>query len=282
MISLIPLRFFALLILGLSLWGCVYEAQGHGHRLTLEGTLIQGGLMIGTAAPNAEVWLNEKPIRVYDDGRFLLGFGRDAMPHQHLRVRWPSGRIEETLLTIGAQTYEVQRINRVDQTRVTPPQEMRDRIARENAQTRAARDTETSTAFFDAGWIWPVSGPITGVYGSARIYNGTPGNPHWGLDIAAPTGRPVLAPSAGIVRLVHEDNYFAGGLVILDHGYGLTSSFLHLSRIFVRPGDLIEQGAILGEVGSTGRSTGPHLDWRMNLGSDTRLDVALLPLPDGP
>ena len=280
MISSPPLRFFALLILSLSLWGCTHE--GDGRRLTLEGRLIQGGLMIGMAAPDAEVWLNEKHIRVYDDGRFLLGFGRDAVASQHLRVRWPSGRIEETRLTIEAQTYEVQRINRVDQTRVTPPQEMLDRIARENAQTRAARDAETSTAFFDAGWIWPVSGPITGVYGSARIYNGTPGNPHWGLDIAAPKGRPVLAPSAGVVRLVHEDNYFAGGLVILDHGYGLSSSFLHLSRIFVRPGDLVGQGTILGEVGSTGRSTGPHLDWRMNLGSDTRLDVALLPLPDGP
>lgn len=248
----------------------------------LSGAYQQGGLIVGTALPQAQVRLNGERVKVYDDGRFLLGFDRDAAPSHSLHIRWPTGRSETLTLPISAQEYRVQNITNVDQSRVTPPQEVLDRIAKESQETSLARSIQTDKPFFDAGWIWPVSGPVTGVYGSARIYNGTPGAPHWGIDIAAPTGTPILAPSAGLVRLVHQDNYFAGGLVILDHGYGLTSSFLHMSRIDVRPGDLVQRGAVLGAVGSTGRSTGPHLDWRMNLGPDTRLDVALLPLPPGP
>ena len=258
---------------------CVPVADGE---ITLQGPLKQGGLVIGTATPGAQVTLNGQPVVLMNDGRFLLGFGRNAPATQALQVRWPSGNVESQTLTIEQRTYQVQNINNVDQSRVTPPADVQARISLEGQQTKAARSAETRTPFFDAGWVWPVSGRVTGVYGSARIYNGTPGAPHWGIDIAAPTGTPVLAPSAGVVRLVHQDNWFAGGLVILDHGYGLTSSFLHLSRIDVSPGDVISKGAVLGAVGSTGRSTGPHLDWRMNLGPDLRLDVALLPLPDGP
>ena len=269
----------ALFLLNLVLVGCSLGADGE---LSLEGQFIQGGLAIGEAVPGARVTLQDQDLEVYPDGRFMIGFGRNADTEQLLKIRWPSGRVEERVLQVTTREYQVQRIENVDQTRVTPPQEVQDRIARESAQTTAARNASTQTAFFDAGWIWPVSGRVTGVYGSARIYNGTPGAPHWGIDIAAPTGTPLLAPSAGVVRLVHQDNYFAGGLVILDHGYGLTSSFLHLSRIDVRPGDVVAKGAVLGAIGSTGRSTGPHLDWRMNLGSDLRLDVALLPLPEGP
>ena len=259
--------------------GCTPRADGE---LTLEGELRQGGLMVGTAVPGARVDFAGQAVEVYNDGRFLLGFGRDAPATLPLIVQWPSGRVETLTLSISPQEYQVQRIENVDQTRVTPPAEVTERIRHEGAQTRAARSAVTRTPFFDAGWVWPVSGRVTGVYGSARIYNGTPGTPHWGIDIAAPTGTPILAPSAGVVRLVHHDNYFAGGLVILDHGYGLTSSFLHLSRIDVTPGDVVDRGDVLGAVGSTGRSTGPHLDWRLNLGPDTRLDVALLPLPAGP
>ena len=267
---------FALFLL---LTACTPVADGE---LRLQGPLEQGGLVIGTATPGARVTLEGRPLEVMTDGRFLLGFGRDAPANQTLSIRWPSGAVETQTLAIEQRTYQVQQINNVDQTRVTPPAAVQARIAQEAQQTRAARSAETQTAFFDAGWIWPVAGRVTGVYGSARVYNGTPGTPHWGIDIAAPAGTPVLAPSAGVVRLVHEDNWFAGGLVILDHGYGLTSSFLHLSRIDVAPGHIVGQGAILGAVGSTGRSTGPHLDWRMNLGPDLRLDVSLLPLPAGP
>ncbi|MEM6466895.1 MAG: M23 family metallopeptidase [Pseudomonadota bacterium] len=258
---------------------CTPGADGE---LQLEGAFQQGGLVVATAVPGARASINGQDLQVFDDGRFLIGFGRDAATEQTLTVRWPSGRVEERLITIAARTYQEQRINGVDQTRVTPPAEVQERINLESSQARAARDANTPIAFFDAGWIWPVSGRVTGVYGSARIFNGVPGSTHWGIDIAAPTGTSVLAPSAGVVRLVHQDNYFARGLIILDHGYGLTSSFLHLSRIDVQPGDTVGQGATIGAVGSTGRSTGPHLDWRMNLGSGTRLDVALLPLPEGP
>ena len=251
-------------------------------QLTLEGTAKQGGLMVGTTSPGAQVTLNGAPVRVYADGRFLIGFGRDAAAQQVVQVRGRLGSEISRTLTVEQRSYAVQNIRNVDQSRVSPPASLQARLAEEAAQTRAARNVQTPDPFFTAGWVWPVTGPITGVYGSARIYNGTPGAPHWGIDIAAATGTPVLAPSSGVVRLVHQDNWFAGGLVILDHGYGLTSSFLHLSRIDVVEGQIVPKGAPLGAVGSTGRSTGPHLDWRMNLGSDTRLDVALLPLPSMP
>lgn len=259
--------------------GCGRGADGE---LYLNGEFRQGGLVVGTAVTGARVSLDGQAIQVYDDGRFLLGFGRDAPTQSELAVRWPSGTIDTYILQIADRDYAVQRVDGVSQSRVTPPADVQARIAQEGQQTRAARNAETAVAFFDAGWVWPVSGRVTGVYGSARIYNGTPAAPHWGIDIAAPTGTPVLAPSAGLIRLVHQDNYFAGGLIILDHGYGLTSSFLHLSRIDVSPGQVVQKGTQLGLVGSTGRSTGPHLDWRMNLGDDIRLDVALLPLPPGP
>lgn len=265
-----------LLILVLS--ACMTKADGE---LSLSGALKQGGMLIGQATPGARVTHNGKAVEVYEDGHFLIGFGRDDVPSQKVAVRWPSGNVEERTLTIATREYAVQRLN-VDQSRVTPPASVQARIDRESAQVKAARSGETRIAYFDQGWIWPVSGRVSGVYGSARVYNGTPGNPHWGIDIAAPTGTPVLAPSGGIVRLTQNDNYFAGGLIILDHGYGLTSSFLHLSRIDVRPGQVLAKGQPMGAVGSTGRSTGPHLDWRMNLGPSLRLDPALLPLPPGP
>jgi murein DD-endopeptidase MepM/ murein hydrolase activator NlpD len=128
----------------------------------------------------------------------------------------------------------------------------------------------------------PLTGRISGVYGSQRIYNGKPGNPHYGLDIARPTGTPVSAPVMGLVVLAEPDLYYSGGTVIIHHGYGVTSSFLHMSQVSVRVGDMVAQGDKIGEVGATGRATGPHLDWRMNF-RDNRVDpntlFSLVPAP---
>ena len=168
---------------------------------------------------------------------------------------------------------------------VTPSKEHLARIARERKLVRAAKgriikrpDILLSVI---EGFQWPVVGPISGVYGSQRYYNGVPGSPHYGVDIALPTGTPVHAPASGIVTLAEEDLFYSGGTIILDHGYRLSSSFLHLSRVSVSVGDEISQGDVLGEIGSSGRATGPHLDWRMSWRNE-RVDPQLLvpPMPE--
>jgi murein DD-endopeptidase MepM/ murein hydrolase activator NlpD len=163
---------------------------------------------------------------------------------------------------------------------VTPPKEVLDRIRNDAAQVRAARATDRAVADFRSGFVWPATGIITGVYGSQRILNGKPRQPHYGIDIAAATGTPVVAPADGVITLAATDHYYTGGTVILDHGHGLSSTFIHLDRVDVAVGDRLEQGQPIGTVGASGRATGPHLDWRINW-FDRRLDPAYLvpPMP---
>jgi murein DD-endopeptidase MepM/ murein hydrolase activator NlpD len=170
---------------------------------------------------------------------------------------------------------------------VHPPKEQLERIRQEAALVRAARADRLDrpdllNAVF-AGFIWPIEGPISGVYGSQRYYNGEPGRPHYGVDVAAPEGSVVHAPAAAVVTLAEADLFYSGGTIVLDHGYLLSSSFLHLSKVLVKVGDELKAGDIIGEVGSTGRATGPHLDWRMNW-RDQRIDPQLLapPMPKPP
>ncbi len=271
-------RFLCLSLVVLGIAGCG-RREGQAERLVLEGQMQQGGLVVGTVSPDALVALQGREVPVFDDGRFLIGFARDAGPQADLMVRWPSGKLTTRTLDVAQRRYAVQHIDGIDPALIDPPASEVPRINRERRETRAARSADTNYPFFDDGWVWPVKGTITGVYGSDRIYNGRRGQPHWGIDLAAPEGTAIRAPTTGVVRLVQPNNYFAGGLVIVDHGYGLTSSFLHMLTITVAPGQLVQRGQIIGSVGSTGRSTGPHLDWRLNLGPDLRLDVALLPLP---
>ena len=150
-----------------------------------------------------------------------------------------------------------------------------DRIARDSKAVKQARAKITDHEWFVGGFIRPLEGPITGVYGSQRIYNGIPKQPHYGIDYAAPEGAKVRAPAGGVVTLVHDNMYFSGGTLIIDHGHGLSSTFLHLSKILVKPGSYVRRGMDLAEVGATGRATGPHLDWRMNW-RDVRIDPQLV------
>lgn len=246
----------------------------------LAGNLVQGGLLVGTAPPGSEVTLDEQPLLVSEQGRFLVGFGRDTEGPYRLAARLPDGALWEQTLVPEARSFDIQRIDGLPSDKVTPRPEVLDRIRDEAAQARQARTRRDRRSDWEAGFIRPLSGRITGVYGSQRILNGQPRAPHWGLDIAAPTGTPVQAPAGGIVSLVHADMYFSGGTLFIDHGHGLVSAFLHLSEILVEPGQRVDQGEIVARVGATGRATGPHLDWRISLG-DVRIDPALL-LGDDP
>ena len=248
----------------------------------LDGPRIQGGLLRGQVPPGSAVEFEGEAVRVSKDGWFLVGFGRDAPPKAELVVVFPDGRRERQELTVERREYAIQRIDGLPPGKVTPrSDEDLARIMAEIRMTKRARAIDAPRTDFLSGFRWPIKGRISGVYGSQRILNGEPRRPHFGIDIAAPTGTRVAAPADGVVTLVHPDMFFSGGTMIVDHGHGLSSAFLHLSRILVEKGQRVAQGETIAEVGSTGRSTGPHLDWRMNL-FGRRIDPALLvgPMPE--
>ena len=250
--------------------------------LRLDGPRVQGGLLRGQVAPGSTVELGGVPVRVSRDGWFLIGFGRDAPPEAELSVAFPDGRRERRVLKVEPREYRIQRIDGLPPGKVTPrSEEDLARIRAEVEMAKKARSIDDPRTDFLDGFRWPVKGRISGVYGSQRILNGEPRRPHYGIDVAAPTGTKVLAPAGGVVTLAHPDMFFSGGTLIVDHGHGLSSAFLHLSRILVEVGERVAQGQPVAEVGSTGRSTGPHLDWRMNL-FDRRIDPSLLagPMPE--
>jgi len=178
-------------------------------------------------------------------------------------------------IAVSPRDWPVQRVDGVPPKTVEPPPEIAARIAREQAQVSAARQRDDDRTDFAQRFIWPVQGRISGRFGYQRVYNGKPGSPHSGMDIAAPNGTPVKAPAAGVVTFAAPDLYLTGGTVLLDHGFGISSNFLHLSRIDVKAGDRVEQGQVIGAVGATGRATGPHLHWGMNW-FDVRMDPLLV------
>lgn len=249
--------------------------------LEIGGDFTQGGLVQGRTEPGAEVALDGRPVRVSRQGRFVFGFGRDHGPSAALAVRYPDGTGEQRTLEIAARRYRVQRIDGLPPGKVTPSAEALKRIRAENTRIAAVRALDTPEPLFTSGWIWPSIGPISGVFGSQRVLNGKPRRPHYGVDVAAPVGSPVVAPADGIVRLAERDLFYTGGTVMVDHGHGLTSVYSHLSAVAVQVGQRLRQGAPLGKVGGTGRATGPHLDWRVNWFTE-RLDPALLvgPMPE--
>ncbi|MEQ8270825.1 M23 family metallopeptidase [Algiphilus sp.] len=240
--------------------------------------LQQGGLLIAQIAPGARVFRDGEALPVDASGRFVTGFHRDDPDTVTLRWEMPDGRAGERVFPVTQREYDIQRIDGLPSSMVSPPQAVIDRIVAEAERVKAARAHRSPAMGVFEGFIWPVTGRVTSVYGSQRILNGKPRQPHYGLDIAAETGRPIRASAAGIVRLADTDLYYTGGTVIIDHGMGVSSTYLHMSRLDVAVGDRVEQGAVIGAVGATGRVTGPHLCFRYNW-LDKRLDPALL-LPE--
>lgn len=244
----------------------------------LDGNFTQGGLVIGTTEPGSNVVLDGRTLRVSPDGLFVFGFTRDAPGIAQLLIENPQGHVEQQILTIKARKYDIQTIDGLPPKMVTPPAKTLSRIRLEGAAINKARMRDTAEAMFRSGFIWPARGRISGIYGSQRILNGKPRRPHFGIDIAAPVGTPIMAPADGIVQLAEADLYFSGGTIILDHGHGLSSAFLHLHTVTVAVGQRVPRGEQIGTVGATGRVTGPHLDWRINW-FDRRLDPGLLVRP---
>jgi len=264
------------------LLACVaLSATANPRTLKLEGEAVQGGLLFGKTVPGSRVLQDDEPVRVSPEGDFLVGFTRDAPERSALRIELPNGEVLERTIEVAQREYRIQRIDGLPPSKVTPrkPEELA-RIRKDAADVGRARTRDDDRQDFLGGFVWPVKGPITGVYGSQRILNGKPRRPHFGVDVAAPVGTPVHAPASGVVTLAVPDMYFSGGTLIIDHGHKLSSSFLHLHKLHVAVGDRVEQGDLIAEVGATGRVTGAHLDWRMNLRRH-RIDPELLvpPMP---
>jgi hypothetical protein len=248
---------------------------GAADRVAMTGHAVQGGLLFGTAPPGSKVYAKGRAVRVSPEGQFVLGLARTAGPIARYVVRTPDGGRIEHAIDVVSRTFEPEAIEGLPEDMVDLDRQTRRDLAKHRRAIDKARNVDSELPHFLEPFRWPVRGTITSTYGRERTLNGEPSGVHWGVDIAAPKGRPVVAPAGGTVVYVAQAVPLAGATVIVDHGHGLTSSFLHLSAITVRVGDVLAAGDPIGKVGSSGRSTGAHLDWRMNL-RNTRVDPALL------
>jgi len=228
------------------------------------GQLSQGGLIRGQAPTGAvSVTLDGQAVPLAPDGAFLAGFDRDAGPSAELLATLADGRQVRQPLTIAPRDWRIERLNTLPKYPVPDPEFQRLRPP-ELAQIRAARALATDAEGWRQTLTWPVTGRISGLFGAQRVYRGEPGSYHSGTDVAVPTGTIVRAPADGVVILAAQQPFtLEGHLLMLDHGQGLNSAFLHLSRIDVRVGDHVRQGQPIGAVGATGRATGPHLHWSL-------------------
>lgn len=274
--GLIPLLRFGFTVLWLMLF-LISLRPAHADEAVIswQGDFVQGGLAWGEVPAGSSIRWGARSITVDANGLFVLGFDRDAPATVSLDVTLADGRSLQEVLDIAPRQYRIQRVDGVPARTVNPNPADYERIRRESVLVRKAREQLSERYDFKKTFKWPLIGPITGVFGSQRVYNGEPRRPHYGVDVAAPTGTVVTSPMSGTVLLSEPDLFFSGGTLIIDHGFGVTSTMMHLSKLYVRVGEEIQQGQEVAEVGATGRATGPHLDWRMNW-LDQRIDPQLL------
>ena len=243
------------------------------YAVDFNGKFIQGHFILGKTEPKAEIIIDKKRIKVSKNGYLAFGIEKDRKLDIVI-IKKMNGKSKKIVKKILKREYKIQRIDGLPKKKVTPPEEFYARIKKENKLIGVARDIDSDLPFFKDKFIIPVDDAIiTGVYGSQRILNGIPKWPHYGLDFAQKKGTPVKAMNNGIVTLSENDLYYTGGTIIFDHGHGVSTLYMHMDKIFVKVGDHVKKGDIVGTVGSTGRATGPHLDIRLNW-FGTRLDPA--------
>ncbi|HEX5123564.1 MAG TPA: M23 family metallopeptidase [Rhodanobacteraceae bacterium] len=255
---------------------------GAESRADFPTSVSQGALVIGTLPPGAHARYADRELRITPDNHVVFGVGRDEAGPITVDVRERDGHHDRIEIAVTPRDWPVERIEGVPPATVEPPPEIAERIKKEQARVVAARQRDDAREDFLETFKWPVEGRISGRFGSQRVYvikgKDVPKSPHPGMDIAVPQGTPVKAPASGIVTFADANLYLTGGTVLIDHGHGVSSNFLHMSRIDVKVGDRIAQGQVIGAVGMTGRATGPHLHWGMNW-FDVRLDPLLLVEP---
>ena len=238
--------------------------------IEFKGKFLQGHYIIGITDPSAKIIIDKKNVKVSNDGYFVFGIDRDRK-FDLIITKIINGKKEKIVKKILKRKYNIQRIDGLEESKVTPPESVYKRIREENNKIGEARAINSDLSFFKNQFIMPVKGIISGVYGSQRILNGKPRWPHYGIDIAAKKGTLIKSSGSGVVTMAEEDLYYTGGTIIMDHGHGISTIYSHLETVMVSIGDKINKGDIIGTVGSTGRSTGPHLDFRLNW-FQTRLD----------
>jgi murein DD-endopeptidase MepM/ murein hydrolase activator NlpD len=238
--------------------------------IEFKGKFLQGHYIVGVTNPSAKIIIGKKEVKVSKDGYFVFGIDRDRKFDVTI-TKIIDGKKEVITKKVLKRKYNIQRIDGLEESKVTPPESVYKRIKEENNQIGEARAINSDLPFFKNQFIMPVKGIISGVYGSQRILNGKPKWPHYGIDIAAKQGTMIKSSGSGVVTMAEDDLYYTGGTIIMDHGHGISSIYSHLETVMVSVGDKINQGDIIGTVGSTGRSTGPHLDFRINW-FQTRLD----------
>jgi len=244
----------------------------------LKGEWQQGAMLIGNTIPGNQVWFNGRALSVSPDGDFVFGLDRDEKDDAELKIQSPGAAVQSFKYSVQKRTYDIQRLDGLPSKMVNPPADLQKRIEDDQRLAREARQVDSPRTDFLQKFIWPCEGRISGVFGSQRILNGEAKQPHYGVDVAVPIGTPVRAPAGGVITLASPDMYYTGGTLMIDHGQGVASAFLHLSKLKVKVGDVVKQGDIIALSGMTGRATGPHLDWRMNW-FDSRIDAQLLPGP---
>ena len=234
------------------------------HAVEFKGSFKQGSFIIGKTSPNSKIEIDNKKVRVSKNGYFVFGIDRDRKNDVVIKIL-KNKELKTIIKKVYKKKYDIQRIDGLPQKQVTPPKEVYDRIRKDNQIIGKARSIDSELIFFKNKFIIPLEKSIvTGVYGSQRILNGKPRRPHYGLDFAAPEGTPIKAMLEGVVTLAESDLYFTGGTIIFDHGHGISTLYMHLKDVEVSVGQKVKQGEIIGTVGKTGRSTGPHLDVRLN------------------
>ena len=248
----------------------IFFSSSLANSIEFKGKFLQGHYIVGLTDPSSEILIDKKKVKVSKDGYFVFGLDRDRKIDVSI-VKLINGKKEIIIKKVYKREYNIQRINGLPQNKVTPPESVYKRIKEENIKIGKARQINSDLPFFKNQFIMPVKGIISGVYGSQRILNGKPRWPHYGIDIAANQGTKIKSSASGIVTMAEPDLYYTGGTIIMDHGHGISTIYSHLAKLNVQVGDEVLQGDIIGTVGSTGRSTGPHLDFRVNW-FQTRLD----------
>lgn len=246
------------------------------------GALVQGGMAIGqTPTGTRRLTLDGRPLRVDPQGRFLVAFGRDHLGTATVEATLGDGTRLRSIVAVAPRAWKIERIPSLRQN-LTPNPAYEKLRSDELARIRAARAQVSDATGWTERFVWPATGRVSGIYGSQRILGGVPMNFHGGVDVARPTGTPVVAPASGIIALAADKPFsLEGNLLIIDHGNQLFSAFLHLSRIDVKVGERVAQGQRVGAIGRTGRATGPHLHWGLTWG-DLRIDPELLVPPMRP
>lgn len=238
-------------------------------------SVSQGAMVIGKVPAGSVVRYAGRDLRVTTYGSVVFGVGRDEKGPVRVSVLSPNVPAKTIEIAVTTRDWPIESIKGVPPATVNPPKAIAERIAREQARVSATRTRDDDRTGFAQAFIWPVKGRISGRFGNQRVYNGTPKSPHSGMDIAVPTDTPVKAPADGVVTFADPGLYLTGGTVVLDHGHGISSNFLHLSRIDSKLGDSVKQGDVIAAVGATGRVTGPHLHWGMSW-FDVRIDPLLV------